>query len=89
LVAIPEDLTHAIDRDRDASGHWRTLSRDDREVLGWYVDQSKTRWGRRRRTAEVLRMLRAGQSVGVWQTLAPGGTFTSAYGYTVSRNPPR
>jgi hypothetical protein len=76
-IRIPEDLSHAIDQDRAASAHWLTLSRSDREVLAWYVDRTRTGWGRRKRTGEVLRMLRSGESVATWQHAPAAATFTS------------
>jgi uncharacterized protein YdeI (YjbR/CyaY-like superfamily) len=90
LIPIPEDLSHAVDRDHQASAHWGTLSRADREVLAWYVGRTRTRWGRRKRTAEVLRMLRSGESVAMWQHAPPTAMVTLIDGVTFPMSdPPR
>jgi uncharacterized protein YdeI (YjbR/CyaY-like superfamily) len=88
LIRIPEDLSHTIDRDRAASAHWRTLSRQDREILAWYVDQTRTRWGRRKRTTEVRRMLRTGESVPEWQHAPPAAIITTIDGQWNTLLPP-
>jgi hypothetical protein len=87
-VAIPEDLSHAVDLDRAALAHWRTLSRAEREVLAWYVIRTHTRWGRRKRTVEVLRMLRSGESVAMWQHAPPGVMITTLNGVTLTMPDP-
>jgi hypothetical protein len=88
LIRIPEDLSHAVDLDREASHRWSVLSRADREVLAWYVGRARTRWGRRKRTAEVLRMLRSGESVAMWQHAPPAAMYTDLYGSTVTLSDP-
>jgi uncharacterized protein YdeI (YjbR/CyaY-like superfamily) len=67
-LLIPTDLTHAVDQDPVARARWNALTRAEHETLGYYVDQTRTRWGRRRRIAEVLRLLRSGEYIKAWQT---------------------
>ena len=60
---VPEDFQKALDRSRKATKFFATLSRQNRYAVLWRIQTAKKEETRKRRIAQFIEMLKAGETL--------------------------
>jgi len=62
-AVVPKDFQKALDKSRKAKNFFETLSRQNRYAILWRIQTAKKEETRKRRIAEFIEMLKAGETL--------------------------